>query len=410
MRAGRELSLEIAFDPAKVADRCADAFAPSGQPRRDIEALAKLGGLKVVQATPGLLTLAPAAAPVPASPAPAVPRSRSPAQVSEVVVTGRAAGPPAAEEQDSVALISVVSAAEISRRPAANVVDALSVLPGVSTFADMGLGQAATGNPEFITVRGFDATYNAYELNGMAMPQSDPNSRAPALMVIPSYGVQSVSVVKTPTAEVEGDAIGGVVDIRTPTAFDFPGELNQITVKGVLSDLAEQTGFPGAGGTVQAQFARRFAGGRLGVYLSAYDDLSKSVAESGEVGSWVPTYQSQAGLTNYAGVSSLSASEYKYDFYTNRIQSEGGELSIAWRDGGTQLYFKFTAAAYDDQGADSQMSVRHGLANTGTNAAGQVVDFWGRPVGPGLPGDPAYAPQQVSRNPGGRRLRRQGRL
>jgi TonB-dependent receptor len=263
----------------------------------------------------------------------------------------------------------------------------------------MGLGQAATGNREFITVRGFDSSYNAYELNGVATPQSDPNSRALSLKMIPAFSVQSVSVVKTPTADFEGDAIGGVVDIRTPTAFDFPGDLNRINLRGSLSDLALQTGFQGLGGAVQAEFARRFLGGALGVYVTAYHDLSNSVAESGEVGSWVPTYESQAGLTNYAGVSSLSATEYKYDFYTNKIESYGGNISVDYRDGPNTAYLKFTASSYDDQGDDSQMSVRHGLANTGVNAAGQVVDFWGRPVGPGLPGDPAYAPQQVSQNP-----------
>ena len=321
--------------------------------------------------------------------------------MSDVIVTARRVRGSPLRQRDGTVESSIISAEEMARRPASNVVEAVSILPGVSTYADMGLGQAATGSPEYITVRGFDAGYNAYELNGVRVPQSDPNSRALSLKMLPPFGLQSVAVVKAPNAADDGDAIGGVVDIHTPSAFDYGRPLTRVTLQGELSDLAVGRGFDGDGGTIQIELARRSAADRLGVYATGYFGKTHSVGEAGEVGDWIPTEQSQSGMTDFSKVSSLSADEYKYDFYTNTIEDYGGNLTLDYRGPAQTLYVRTIAAHYDDQGVDSGANVRQGLANTGVNAAGQPMDYWGRPVGPGLPGDPAYAPQQVSLNPGG---------
>jgi TonB-dependent receptor len=404
LRAGRESHLQLMFDPKQVSGLCAPDIGSSGDRVRDIEALARSGGFQMLQVGPGLLALNRTAS----SRGDHLSRPSAPARLSdtepdpvlrEVLVRGRSAGRLRSEDQDRTGLATVLSVTDGSRYPAANIVDAVSILAGVSAYSDMGLGQSATGNPEFITVRGLDASYNAYEFNGVVTPQSDPNSRGQSLKVAPALGVQSVAILKTPMAEDEGAAIGGIVDIRTPTAFDVPSQLNRLTVRSDLSDLAIRTGFEGIGGLAQVEIARRYLGGRLGVYATAYYGQSHSVAESGEVGTWAPTYLGEAGVTDYSKVSQLTAAQYKYDFYTNRIQSFGGNLSVDYCEGASTLYVRMTAANYDDLGTDSQVSVRHGLVNTGTNAAGQIIDFWGRPTGPGLPGDPAYAPQQTSANP-----------
>jgi outer membrane receptor for ferrienterochelin and colicin len=57
---------------------------------------------------------------------------------------------------------TLVSQLDMQPRPwldAVNVVTALAATPGVSAYADMGLGQAATGNPEFVSIRGMDTSY-----------------------------------------------------------------------------------------------------------------------------------------------------------------------------------------------------------------------------------------------------------
>jgi len=401
----RRSRFQLVFNPGQISGRCADGFIRSDQPDRDLIRLAKLAGLEVVQIKPGLIALTKAD---PAPPKPAAPRgSRSkPASgapsSAEVIVTARLEQAGLVEKRFSTPDISAISAREIAERPVSNVVDAVSVLPGVSVYADMGLGQAATGNPEFITVRGIDSSNDVYELNGVRVPQSDPDSRALSLKMLPPFGLQSVQVIKTPTADYDGDSIGGVVDVITPSGFDFARPLNRVTVQGDLNQLAEQRGFNGLGGAIQYEFARRLFDDHLAIYLTGYAQQTRSVGESGEVGAWVPTLASQSALTNYRqATGGLSADEYKWDFYTNAIVNYGGELSVDYRAGAQTLYVRLNMSEYDDQGVDSQFSLRQQLANTGKNASGQVVDAFGDPVGPGLPGLAAYAPQQVSLNPGG---------
>jgi TonB-dependent receptor len=405
LETARRSHLQVVFNPDQIRGLCAPAQLPvSTHPDQDLERLARMAGLQVIEIKPGLITLAPPelSAPARAPPSPGHAAPRSAPGVDEVIVTARQAPGSLMEKRYGVSASSAISADEIALRPASNLVDAVSILPGVSVYADMGLGQSATGEPEFITVRGIDSSNDVYELNGVRVPESDPDSRALSLKMLPPFGAQSVQIVKSPTADFDGDSIGGVVNIRTPTGFDFAKGLSQVTVRGDLDALAEQTGFNGAGGAIQVELARRLDDDRFAFYVTGFYQRMNSVGESGEVGAWVPTQGSQSALTNYRQVAGgLSADEYKWDFYTNQITNYGGDVSLDYRDGGQSLYLRLTASEYDDQGVDSQFSLRQKLSNTGTNAAGQVIDSFGNPVGKGLPGIPAYAPQQVSPNPGG---------
>jgi TonB-dependent receptor len=403
----RRSSLQVVFNPDVMRDRCAPTQAPfSTRPEQDLASLARAAGLQVVEIKPGMITLTPleprsaTSGRIPAAGEHQPLRPK--ADIGEVIVTARQAQGSLFEKRYTVAETSAISADEIARRPVSNIVDAVSVLPGVSVYADMGLGQAATGDPEFITVRGIDSSNDVYELNGARVPESDPDSRALSLKMLPPFGLQSVQIIKSPTADYDGDSIGGVVNIRMPTGFDFAKGLTQVTVRGNLDDLAEQKGFNSLGAAVQLEFARRVLDDRFAFYITGFFQKTNSVGESGEVGAWVPTLSSQSGLTNFRQVTGgLSANEYKWDFYTNEITNYGGVAALDYRTGAQSLYVRLTASEYDDRGVDSQFSLRQRLADTGTNAVGQVVDAFGNPVGKGLPGIPAYAPQQTSQNPGG---------
>jgi TonB-dependent receptor len=410
LKAARQSHFQLAFNPLRVAGKCADGVVLSGRPEIDLPRLAHAAGLDAVQVQPGLIALTETPRPAPTArtakgPSDIGSAPRSPVadkSVESVIVTGRLATGPLVQKRFSAAESSILSAQQISERPVSNVVEAVSILPGLSTYADMGLGQSATGDPEFITVRGIDSSDNVYELNGVRTPETDPYSRALSLKMLPPFGLQSVQIVKTPTAEMDGDSIGGVVDIHTATGFDFAEGLNRITVEGDLHDLAARTGLGGLGGAVQVELARRLLNDRLAVYVTGYVQQTHSVGESGEVGDWLPKLASQSALTNYRQVTGgLAADEYKWDVYTNQIQTYGGNLSVDYRSAAQSLYLRLIASRYDDQGADSQFSLRQQLANTGVNAQGQPVDTYGNAVGPGLPGIAAYASQQTSLNPGG---------
>lgn len=304
---------------------------------------------------------------------------------AEVVVTGKHAGSVEAalrEKQADVAVTAIMSAEEISQRPGATIVDVLSHLPGISAFSDMGLGQASTGQAEYITIRGIDSSYNAYTLNGVRAPQADPSSRALSLKMVPPYGIESVAVVKTPTPDMDGDAIGGIVDIRTPNAFDFSGPMMKVSVNGNLSGFASELGAPSGGGGVQAEAARRFGpGDQFGVYVGAYYDRSNSAGEAVEVLGYVPTLRAQepASLQNNTGISQstvqtdlaaatggLSATGVRFDYYNNDITRFGGNIALDWRSNNTKLYLVTSYASYEDKSYDTQ----HDIIGAGLTAYG----------------------------------------
>lgn len=320
-----------------------------GAARRRLVLSASTLALAVVGSHPALADDAPIAT------APA----DSASAVSEVVVTARKSEGVIAEKRRAATETVAISAEEIERRPVSNVVDAVSILPGVSVFSDNGLGQAATGEPEYVTINGIASNYNAYELNGVRVPAADPSTRALSLKLLPPFGLQSIDVVKTPTADYDGDSIGGVLDIKTPSAFDYAGPLTRITAQGQLNELASNSGFNGAGGAIQGEIARRFMGDRLGVYATIFYKQENSITEAGEVASYAPTYQADAKLPFSSGIS-LSPTQYKWDLQQNNIATTGGALGLDYRVDNTKLYLRGTAVSYDDQSADSQLNIRSG--------------------------------------------------
>jgi TonB-dependent receptor len=306
--------------------------------------------------------------------------------LSEVIVTGKRSGTKEsalAEKRDDVSVTSIMSAEEIAERPGATIVDVITHLPGLSGFSDMGLGQAATGQAEYATIRGIDSSYNAYTLNDVRVPQADPNSRALSLKLVPPYGIEAVKVVKTPTPDMEGDAIGGIIDIRTPNAFDFPGSMFKVSLDGNLAGLASDLGVRSAGGGGQVEMSRKF-NENFGVYLAGYYDTSNSAGEAVETLGYIPTLFSQAvaampsntpaqkaqqqaalaGLlpigsqTTYANLSGatggLSPTGVRWDYYNNYITRFGANGSLDYRTADQQLYIEASYAGYRIISADTQ--------------------------------------------------------
>ncbi len=144
--------------------------------------------------------------------------SSSATTLDTILVIGQAAGQAAALSQQHAAdnLVSIVSADAIGQFPDQNVAESLQRLPGVSLERDQGEGR-------FVVVRGLDAALNTTSINGMRVPGPEDDSRAVNLDVISSDLLETLEVVKTVTPDMDGDAVGGHIEIKSLTAFDRPG-------------------------------------------------------------------------------------------------------------------------------------------------------------------------------------------
>lgn len=105
-----------------------------------------------------------------------------------------------------------VSADEIGTLPDFNVAEALQRVPGISTDQD-------NGEDRFVVVRGFQPEYNFTTVDGLTLPSTDNASRAVLFDTIPSTLIDRVDVFKSFTADMDGQAIGGAINLVTRSAF-----------------------------------------------------------------------------------------------------------------------------------------------------------------------------------------------
>jgi TonB-dependent receptor len=120
------------------------------------------------------------------------------------------------EQRASDSIESVVHADAIGQLPDDNAAEALQRVPGVSIERDQGEGR-------FVTIRGLAPDLNSVYINGVNIPSSEPGGRAVALDVLPTELIQSLSVVKTLTPDLDANSLGGTVNVRSLSGFDHEG-------------------------------------------------------------------------------------------------------------------------------------------------------------------------------------------
>ena len=111
-------------------------------------------------------------------------------------------------------IINVLPADVITSLPNANVADAIGRLPSVSLERDEGEGK-------YVQVRGTEPRLTNTTIDGVNIASAE-TVRQVKLDIIPADLVESVQINKTLQANMEGDGIGGSVDLRTKSAGDRP--------------------------------------------------------------------------------------------------------------------------------------------------------------------------------------------
>lgn len=150
------------------------------------------------------------------------------AQQAEVVdVIGQAAQLEQAldDQRKSDSIRSVVHADAIGQLPDDNAAEALQRIPGVSVERDQGEGR-------FVRVRGLGSDLNSVTINGTLVPAPEDDRRAVALDVLPSELIQSLSVVKTLTPDMDANSLGGTIEVESLSAFDHDGLFYSLSGEG----------------------------------------------------------------------------------------------------------------------------------------------------------------------------------
>ncbi len=154
-----------------------------------------------------------------------------------VIVTGQRGAIYAARQKEraSDSLVSVLSSDAIGSLPDQNVAESLRRAAGVSIQLDQGEGR-------FVTIRGLDPSLNSTSINGVRLPAPEGDTRAVALDVIDSDSLESITIAKSLTPDMDGDGIGGSINIETTTAFDRGGRFLRAKALGIYSESSEEWG------------------------------------------------------------------------------------------------------------------------------------------------------------------------
>lgn len=113
-----------------------------------------------------------------------------------------------ADEKNSMTVINVLSAQTIELSPDISAANAIQRVSGIS------MERNATGDGQHAVLRGMDKRYNYTLVNGIKIPSPDNNNRYVPLDIFPSDLIGRMEVTKALTPDMEGDAIGGAVNIE----------------------------------------------------------------------------------------------------------------------------------------------------------------------------------------------------
>ena len=164
-------------------------------------------------------------------------------------------------ERTAENILQVLPAEVITSLPNANVADAIGRLPSVTLERDEGEGK-------YVQIRGAEPRYSNVTIDGVnvASPES---VRQIKLDIVPSDLVESVEINKTLLASMDGDAIGGSVNLRTKTA----GETPTLSLFGIGGFTPIFDGRPSNqfGGTLGKRFGKEK---RLGVLFGGTYDFN----------------------------------------------------------------------------------------------------------------------------------------
>jgi TonB-dependent receptor len=112
-------------------------------------------------------------------------------------------------------ILQVLPAEVITSLPNANVADALGRMPSVTLERDEGEGI-------YVQVRGTEPRLTNVTVNGISIAPPEPGIRQVRLDEIPADLVESVEINKTLAPNLDGDGIGGSVNLKTKIAGQFP--------------------------------------------------------------------------------------------------------------------------------------------------------------------------------------------
>lgn len=140
----------------------------------------------------------------------------------EIVVTGQRLSLQRSidAKRQSATISDVVASDDLGRLPDKNTAESLNRLPGLSVSVDQGEGR-------YVSIRGVSPALNNLTINGVDVgsPEADGGGRPAPLDVIASGTLARIEVVKAQTPDMDGEGVGGTINLVTMSPLDLEGPM-----------------------------------------------------------------------------------------------------------------------------------------------------------------------------------------
>lgn len=157
-------------------------------------------------------------------------------------------------------VMDLISADSVGSLPDRNVAEALARVPGVSMDVDGGEGR-------FVSIRGMEPNFNTVTYNGVntaAPTAGGREGRAMPLDVIGSSQINQIEVIKSVTPDMDGNALGGIINIKSASGFDAERRYIRGKLEVGQNDVADGTLVD-----TDITYGDTFKDGTIGLALSA---------------------------------------------------------------------------------------------------------------------------------------------
>ncbi len=265
------------------------------------------------------------------------------------------------EARQSLSLKDVIAADSVGKLPDANIAEALNRITSVYMAPDQGEGR-------YVSIRGVDPILNNVTLNGQTIAVSDTDGRsgrAAPLDVLSASSISRIEVFKVTTPDMDGQSIGGTVNIKTPSAFDFADAFGFVNAEYGYNDFGTENDIY----SFQANWADRFGDNdEWGLFIGAnysYREYLSHLYENPRAGNPENAFMDEL-VPDRVRFGSAVGDRERYGFTAN-LEFSPSDESFFW--------FRSYFTQFDDTEFRPEYTIRN-RGDIGATAADEI--YWTR--------------------------------
>lgn len=255
-------------------------------------------------------------------------------------------------QKSSSGIVNYVSEESFGAVLDGNIGQAIQRLPGLSVNED------ATGSPGTINIRGVPGAFNSFQVDGNRLPNSG-FSNSFNTRNLAADGVTMIEVIKSPTPDMDGDAIGGIINTVTRSAFQREGREMSIKAAAVLNEIPSNWGY-----TSSFSFSDIYSvnegENNLGLSFTLSAHQTDRYSENADQ-DWIqvtPEFHPELNLGQWGGdpVWFMESTHWEHD--TRETDSYAFQASVDYKvNDTTSVYFRPVISTYSRQGTKYETDI-----------------------------------------------------